>query len=429
MAELPSLQRGGSAQSSKKDSRSPNDAERLETDTEERLIYSCSADVELEAVSEALVSVDRRPFQNWRGILVGLGLVLVFVLAATSAAPAFRSSFGRAAQQSGSLVRLQAPGNDELSLQGLDALLQEWQEVQNVSRQDLEEIGQRAKDLKPTARIRDLQSIGYSQNPELLAATRAECVIDTVQAAAYLGRAVVFLYQAINSGQGLRCSKGIAELCAASISGVISSIFWVMSMLSRAASTCAHSINMAALCSADATQILADAAEIARTGAAVGVDCNFDNASRWDNITEGRGYWLNKYTDVTLKEKVDAINTKKLDRQFDESQCAFDVTQAAAYLVRGGLRINDMSKACAEPRLCAVHVLELISAIEWVMQFVSLAVSDCMKGFDQTALCTADITGLIGATVNFCSATTAATVECAHIEASKRRLRIQDDQI
>ena len=103
---------------------------------------------------------------------------------------------------------------------------------------------------------------------------RTQCVIDAVQATAYLVQAVVFLYRAIDY-EGLECPKNTPDGCAVSIAGFVASISWVASYISLAASSCGDTVNSGALCAADWTALMADFAEVASSGAAVKDDCDF----------------------------------------------------------------------------------------------------------------------------------------------------------
>ena len=103
---------------------------------------------------------------------------------------------------------------------------------------------------------------------------RTECVIDALQATAYLVQAVVFLYRAIDY-TGLECPRNTPDGCAVSVAGFVASMSWVASYLSLAASSCGDALNSGALCAADWTALMADFAEVASSGAAVKHDCDF----------------------------------------------------------------------------------------------------------------------------------------------------------
>ena len=120
----------------------------------------------------------------------------------------------------------------------------------------------------------DPEVFGHGGPVHLLQNLRTECVIDTVQAAAYLGQAVVFLYTAIDY-DGLECPNNSPVGCAASVAGFITSISWIASYLSFAANACGNAVNNGALCAGDFTALMANFGEIATVGAAARADCNF----------------------------------------------------------------------------------------------------------------------------------------------------------
>ena len=122
--------------------------------------------------------------------------------------------------------------------------------------------------------MRNLNDLFYESQPEELPWIRTECVIDVVQAAAYLGQAVVFLYKAIDY-DGLKCPDSSPAGCAASVAGFITSITWIASYLSFAANACGQAVNSGALCAGDWTALVANFGEMATVGAAVKEDCDF----------------------------------------------------------------------------------------------------------------------------------------------------------
>lgn len=342
----------------------------------------------------------------------------------------------------------------------------------------MDEVIERAKNLPFPPEVRQLEAKlaakaplrglePYSDAPAEFglsesAAMTMQCVIDTVQAAAYLGQAVVFLYKAINSGSGLKCPDDSPVGCAVSIAGFVTSIAWVASYLSLAASSCANSVNSQALCVADFTCLIADAGELATVCAGVKEDCDFgDDPNYWINTTAWvdskkqawKDSWEPKAQDKgngrtaeqelikskTWKKvhKIDAYENLKLDRQFDSAQCGFDIAQSASYIVRVFLQIRSASTACDDAKNCAISILNIISSFGWISQFTALAVNDCQDGADQRALCTADISDMIAASNSFVACGLVSASDCADTSASAvaatddslvRRLRAAGDQ-
>eukprot|EP00933_Yihiella_yeosuensis_P028711 TRINITY_DN22549_c0_g1_i1.p1 TRINITY_DN22549_c0_g1~~TRINITY_DN22549_c0_g1_i1.p1 ORF type:complete len:490 (-),score=54.73 TRINITY_DN22549_c0_g1_i1:99-1469(-) len=285
----------------------------------------------------------------------------------------------------------------------------------------------------------------YADAPADLPAIRTQCVIDTVQSAAYLGQSVTQLYRAINSANGGQCPDNTPEGCAVSVAGFVTSMFWLGSYLALASSSCAQSLNTESVCAADFLAMAADAGEIATAGAAVKGDCDFSDDTPWwkklgletttpkasadrrrgkvrksslvglayDSMDRGSGKVLS-LQGMSKRAEIKRLENLELDRRFDQSICAFDVTNAASYIVRAALQIRSAARACSDPKNCAVNVLNIISSFAWVVQFLGLAVSDCMDGSDQRALCGADIADLIAGVTNFCAAGTASIDDCAH---------------
>ncbi|CAE7850158.1 UVR8, partial [Symbiodinium necroappetens] len=208
---------------------------------------------------------------------------------------------------------------------------------------------------------------------------RTECVIDTVQAAAYLGQAVVFLYKAIDY-DGLECPNNSPVGCAASVAGFITSISWIASYLSFAANACGQAVNNGALCAGDFTALMANFGEIATVG---------------EFVPAGASPAVDKAL------KIKGHKDQQRNRDYDIVQCAVDIRAAGS--------------ACADPKSCAVGIMNIISSFAWISQFTALAVSDCQVGADQKALCTADISDMVAALTNGPAAGIASTSDCADL--------------
>ncbi|CAE7828285.1 unnamed protein product, partial [Symbiodinium microadriaticum] len=122
-------------------------------------------------------------------------------------------------------------------LKGTIQAAETWEELPGIDK-----VIRKAQSLKQDKPMRNLQDLFYDSQPEELPWIRTECVIDTVQAAAYLGQAVVFLYKAIDY-DGLECPNNSPVGCAASVAGFITSISWIASYLSFAANACGQAVN------------------------------------------------------------------------------------------------------------------------------------------------------------------------------------------
>ncbi|CAE7242973.1 unnamed protein product, partial [Symbiodinium microadriaticum] len=184
----------------------------------------------------------------------------------------------------------------------------------------MDQVIHKAQALKMDKPLRNLQDLFYDSQPEELPWIRTECVIDTVQAAAYLAQAVVFLYKAIDY-DGLECPNNSPVGCAASVAGFITSITWIASYLSFAANACGQAVNNGALCAGDFTALMANFGEIATVGAAARADCDFGDGAcvapeqkKWEArpspaavYVHGCGRWFAKLVmDVTGSDVTDA---------------------------------------------------------------------------------------------------------------------------
>lgn len=296
--------------------------------------------------------------------------------------------------------------------------LEEWEQIPNISG-----VIKRAEGLdaaKTTRNLRDLfTQYGPYQDGEL-PWVRTQCVVDSVQASAYLVQAVVFLYRAIDY-QGLECPKNTPSGCAVSVAGFIASLSWVASYISLAASSCGDAVNSGALCVADWTALMADFAEVASSGAAVKNDCDFGGkiSALLLHIDRNRKthpyYHWEQFLPAGAGPAVIMARKRHMGtmRDFDVTQCVVDVTNAAAFLVRATLQIHTATIACPEPRACSIDILDVISSFSWISRFISLAVTDCSVGGSQKALCGAQVSNLVAAVANGPAVGLATTSDCA----------------
>eukprot|EP00435_Cladocopium_sp_Y103_P032255 s4012_g8.t1 len=291
--------------------------------------------------------------------------------------------------------------------------------------------------------LRRLQDLFYTEGSEAYPYIRTECVIDTVQATAYLIQAVVFLYRAIDQ-PWFKCPESFMNLrgegCATAITSFIASVTWVGSYLSLAGSACAAALNSGALCSADWLAMSSDFAEVAASGAAVRRDCTHIPKERpkgwWarkkrQKIAMGQAKlnathpWLPLFnrlnsrqehykllrvfraeseedlpSGLQLKLKLDRLHRARHIRKFDIAACHADVFNAASYLVRSLMQIRAAGMSCSDPRNCALDIMNVVASVAWIARFVLLASTDCapltVKG-PQSSTCGADISNLIAA--------------------------------
>jgi len=294
-------------------------------------------------------------------------------------------------------------------------LLEKWEQIPDISK-----VINRAQRLQPEQHLRNLRDLFVTYQPyppQALPFVRTECVIDAVQATAYLGHAVVWLYRAIDY-TGLECPDNTPAGCAISVAGFIASISWVASYLSLAASSCSDAVNSGALCAADWTALIADMSEIASSGAGVKRHCDYkgqtagllllnETAKPWQRFVSSASGPAKTILAITKKEHADT------ERKFDITQCVMDVTNAASFLVRATLQIATATVGCPDPKACTIDILEVISSFSWVSRFVSMAVADCSTGRHMQARCAGDISNLVAAVANGPAAGMATISDCA----------------
>ena len=108
----------------------------------------------------------------------------------------------------------------------------------------------------------------YALHPHAFAVERASCVIDTVQAATYLG------YAALNIYRAEICPDSEPLGCTAPVAHTMTAFTWLASFLTSAASTCAKSVVNGGSCAAG---ILRDLATAGSTIYGFDEDCYLTN--------------------------------------------------------------------------------------------------------------------------------------------------------
>ena len=314
-------------------------------------------DITEDEAEEVLIESLQRPSGKSRWYLAGAGVLAVLaVVGLAKAVTPSALTFG---------------SKDTISMQEV----QHWEDIPGIDK-----VIQKAQSLRHEKPLRNLQDLFYDSQPEELPWIRTECVIDVVQAAAYLDQAIVFLYKAIDYN-GLECPNNSPVGCAASVAGFITSISWIASYLSFAANACGQAVNNGALCAGDFTALTANFGEIATVGAAARADCNFEKnvhailtnpepknpvrrldeapdrmlpTRKWTQFVHaGAAPAVEKY--VKVKGHVEANR----NRGFDIAQCVADVTNSAAYIVRVILQLRTAVSSCADPKACAINVMTL----------------------------------------------------------------------
>merc|ERR1711862_1015124 len=105
----------------------------------------------------------------------------------------------------------------------------------------------------------------YQQAPQIL----GKCIMNVYLSTALLGKAGTDITGSIRN-----CPpRGTQGPCAASVSGVLASFATVASFLSKAASQCAETASLPALCSGDIAGLIAALGAVAQTASAMAVSC------------------------------------------------------------------------------------------------------------------------------------------------------------
>eukprot|EP00913_Durusdinium_trenchii_P001340 g1238.t1 len=171
-----------------------------------------------------------------------------------------------------------------------------------------------------------------------------ECVIDALQAYAYLGQAILELWSAIDV-EGSKCPDNTPAGCSVSVSGFLTSVSWVGAYISMAANACVAMGNQQATCANDWLTLTSSLGEIATAGA----------ADPWTSDgKEGAGPTV----DTALK--IHELHRAHFNRDISSAFCAMDVTNAVSYLVREVIQIKVAIQSCPQPTACAVSIMTLV---------------------------------------------------------------------
>lgn len=310
-------------------------------------------------------------------------------------------------------------------------------------------------------------AVPYKDDPDpaLLGVMRTQCFLDVDNAATAVGNGVVFMYWALNV-DGNQCPDNIPAGCAVSIIGFVNAFAWIASYISLAASSCAEAVSPKAVCASDWTAIVGDFGQIAMSAAAASVDCVFDNRAspavndqstvggnasasagchpglsktealqcrleevqqQMDKLQSTHQQPLTRAIDAAAKFQ--EFSRAQTDRNFQIAVCIFDVNWAVTYLVRVILQLRSASLSCEDPKICAINILNVISSFAWIAEYIALAVTDCMEGSLQQALCSADISDLFAGATNLAASAASTTVDCpGNADPQKVQDHLPDDR-
>ncbi|CAK9071358.1 unnamed protein product [Durusdinium trenchii] len=249
-----------------------------------------------------------------------------------------------------------------------------------------------------------------------------ECVIDALQAYAYLGQAILELWSAIDV-EGSKCPDNTPAGCSVSVSGFLTSVSWVGAYISMAANACVAMGNQQATCANDWLTLTSSLGEIATAGAAVSEECDFNKdwvkllKLKGEEAEEDEPDWrkfvpagAGPTVDTALK--IHELHRAHFNRDISSAFCAMDVTNAVSYLVREVIQIKVAIQSCPQPTACAVSIMNVLASFGWMIRFAAVGVTDCAHSDNQKASCAAYIADLFAGIVDTPATGVATTQDC-----------------
>lgn len=141
-------------------------------------------------------------------------------------------------------------------------------------------------------------------NPENLPQeAAANCALDVGQATFSLGQAGTSLFAAVRFCKQVHTAAEQAR-CSAAINFVVMSFAFVASFLSQAATNCATSVSLEAMCAADITNLLGDFAAIAAAGSSLTQTCGNWLRSKDEDLVQLLGH----------DRRLEMVNSSEIDR-------------------------------------------------------------------------------------------------------------------
>eukprot|EP00928_Gymnodinium_smaydae_P028822 TRINITY_DN21882_c0_g1_i1.p1 TRINITY_DN21882_c0_g1~~TRINITY_DN21882_c0_g1_i1.p1 ORF type:complete len:460 (+),score=63.63 TRINITY_DN21882_c0_g1_i1:79-1458(+) len=176
---------------------------------------------------------------------------------------------------------------------------------------------------------------------------QAECACDTSSAALLLGYAGLEI-----TGATSGCTQaGHERACASEVSGALSSLAFVATYLSAAASECATTANVKAACSSDISKMVAAIADIASTASGIADVCipSALNATDWNSAHRRLGR-------AAVEEMIANASARPTrvfgDRRLDaarSSPVTFGMASEARAALRGSANANAATADMASP--------------------------------------------------------------------------------
>lgn len=260
--------------------------------------------------------------------------------------------------------------------------------------------------------VRSLLGTGFSNPVSILAASdklrTASCTLNVLQAAQYLARAGVQIDQATKTcrspGELGYSSSYKKEACGANAAGVFSSIGWVASYLSLAASQCGRTANVKAVCAGAIEGLVAALGGLAAHANIVAANCVPDAQAETARNTHSDAIWQ-----AARRLEMDMDGKFSPDKDVELATCVLDATEAATALAQMGTGIEAARRGCnlyhatrktpvvsaATHAICATSVGQVLHGVAQAATFIAAATSHCAQGIDVPALCASGVAGLL----------------------------------
>lgn len=303
----------------------------------------------------------------------------------------------------------------ESSAQRLKALIQG---MRMRARTDAAVVARRANTKNPLV---GLTAQGVETAGDLLTGNKvvkrlrtATCVLNVLQASNFLARAGMQIDQTAKTcqaphlvGYSVSYKK---SACAANAAGIFSSIMWVATYLSLAASQCGatfRQVNIPAVCA----------------GAIQGLYAGLAGVAANANVALGNCILGSDPAVAALETQTDAVwqlsGARRLqaldgpfppDRNAELATCVLDLTEAATLLAQMGLYIRTASRSCptwynvgkaigkiVAHDLCILDVGAILFTFFEAASFIAVAVSHCAEGINPKALCAGALGSMLAA--------------------------------
>lgn len=281
-----------------------------------------------------------------------------------------------------------------------------------------------------------------SETAELTPTKQATCGFDIIGVTLAVARAGTVLYFVQDS---CKTQETINQkhACAATISGLFSTIGFLISFMSDSINACQTTLTVPATCSAVGGNLLAILGILGGSISSLENSCRAvtlaNENPEWLQYVKEKPKWL-KYVKRRLSEEPTNGGVKQMHstaklpplpvrsilseamiqeirnnlsaaefRRVEITQCTFDSMLTAMFFGRGLMDIynaamhspctvaDDFDNQLDQDATCMIQVSGMITTFDFVGALISLVVSECPEGANIKALCASDATILVGA--------------------------------